>query len=518
MALFEFILVLLVIALMLAAAARRIGAPYPSLLALGGVLLAFLPVTPRIAIEPDLVLALFVAPALLDAAFDTSPRELKRNWVALTSLAVGAVIATTAAVALVARMLQPDMPLSVAIALGAIVAPTDAIAATVVLRQLAPPYRLITILEGEGLFNDATALLIYRVAVGTTVTGVFAPQMLTIAFLVGVVGGLILGIALAKASMLLSARVRDLPSAIIMQFVSTFTVWIVADRLGLSPVLTLVAYAITVARTAPARNTARQRLPSYAVWDVVVFLTNVMAFSLIGVQLRPQVETFTLARNGRDLVFAGAIFATVIGVRVVWVTMFVAIRRLIERSGPFADLSRRDVWRQALVVMWSSMRGVITIATALALPESDRFPFRDLVVLSAFAVVIASLVLQGFTLRPLLGALDLHDDDPVGRETAMGRRRAWQAALDSLDGDTSSAAEAVRSEYRSQIAANADEDLAEPLMASDHARLRQRAVLAAREAVLALRRSAEIGDDAFHRLEEEIDFIEMSARPETASG
>ena len=173
----------------------------------------------------------------------------------------------------------------------------------------------------------------------------------------------------------------------------------------------------------------------------------------------------------------------------------------------------RKVFRNALVLIWSGMRGVITVATALALP-TQGFPYRDLVILSAFAVVIGSLVVQGLTLRPLLLALDLHDDDPVGQETAMARRRAWQAAIDSLDGDMSDAAEAVRSEYRAQIDANEDENLAEPLLGSEQARLRRRAVTAARETVLAMRRDAEIGDDAFHRLEMELDLIEIGVPAE----
>jgi CPA1 family monovalent cation:H+ antiporter len=508
--LFEFLLVLVVAALTLAAIARHMQAPYPSMLAIGGVALAFIPGIPRLTIDPDLVLALFVAPALLDAAYDTSIRDIKRDWAALTGLAVGAVIATTIAVAFVARLLVPDMPWPVAIALGAIVAPTDAIAATVVLRQLAPPHRLITILEGEGLFNDATALIIYRVAIGALVVGAFEPASLAFAFLIGVVGGLVLGVLCGKLSMWLMARVEDLPSAIIMQFVGTFAVWIFAERIGVSAVLTLVAYAMTIARTAPIRSSARHRLPSYAVWEVVVFLLNVMAFSLIGLQLRPLVETFSLARDGFSLVFAGAIFATVVALRFIWVYLFMAGRRLVESALGRRDMVPGSLARNGLIIVWSGMRGVITIATAIALPiDPQVFPYRNLVVLSAFAVVLASLVIQGLTLRPIMLALDLSDDDPVGQESARARRRAWQAAIDSLEGETSDAAEAVRSEYRSQIEANDKDDLAEPMVASDHARLRRQAVMAARQTVLAMRQSAEIGDDAFHVVEAELDVIEI---------
>lgn len=511
MHLFEWILTLAAGALVLAAISRRIGAPYPALLAVGGIALALTPGVPSITIDPDLILALFIAPVLLDAAYDTSPRDLKRDWPALTSLAFGVVIATTAGVAVVARHLVPDMPWAVAIALGAIVAPTDAIAATVVLRPLKPPHRLITLIEGEGLFNDATALIVYRVAVATAVSGAFVPGSVAIAFATGVIGGIVFGVVLAKIGLALLSRVSDLPTQIIAQFIMTFFVWLIAERIGVSPVLAVVANAITLARTAPARNSARQRIPSYAVWEVVVFLLNALAFSMIGMQLRPFVKDFDVATNMPDLRFALAILATCIVVRFIWVAIFVTARQLVKIPGPLAHIETRKLLRQALVVVWSGMRGVITIATALALPAANAFPYRDLVILSAFTVVIGSLVLQGLTLKPLLLLLDLHDDDPVGRETAIARRRAWQAAIDSLDGDTSEAAEAVRSEYRNQIEAIEEDDFAESLLVSEQAHLRRRTVMAARTTVLELRRSGEIGDDAFHRLEEELDYIEISA-------
>ena len=511
MHLFQWFLALVVAALILAAISRRIGAPYPSLLALGGLVLAFTPGAPDIVIEPDLALALFVAPALLDAAYDTSPRDLKRNWPPLAGLAVGVVLATIAGVAFVAHMLVPQMPWPVAIALGAIVAPTDAIAAVVVLRPLAPPHRLITLLEGEGLFNDATALIIYRVAVATAISGAFVPGSVALAFATGVIGGIVLGVVFAKIGLFVLRRIEDLPTQIIGQFVMTFIVWLLAERVGVSPILALVANAITLARTAPAHNSARERLPSYAVWEVVVFLLNVLAFAMIGVQLRPQVKNFDLATHGRDIMFALAIFATCVAVRFAWVAVFVTGRGLVEHHGSKKPLPVGSMVKQSLIVIWSGMRGVITIATALALPAANHFPYRDLLILSAFTVVIASLVIQGLTLKPLLVALNVQDDDPVGRETAMARRRAWQSAIDSLDGDMSNAAEAVRSDYRSQIEAIADDAYAASMLVSDQAQLRRRAVMAARETIFELRRTAEIGDDAFHRLEEELDYIEISA-------
>jgi CPA1 family monovalent cation:H+ antiporter len=262
----EQLLLLFIAALILAAAARRVGAPYPVFLALGGALLAFVPAAPSFTLPPELALALFVAPVLLDAAYDASLRDLRDNWAPVTGLVVFAVGLTTAAVAVVARTLVPSMPWASAIALGAIVAPPDAVAATAVLRQLRPPHRILTILEGESLLNDATALLIYRLAVGAVAARSFSISAVAPAFLLAVAGSVVVGPALGWLTLRALDRVRHVPTAIILQFVSTFGVWILAEHVGLSGVLTMVCYAVTVARTAPERVSARTRIPAYAVW------------------------------------------------------------------------------------------------------------------------------------------------------------------------------------------------------------------------------------------------------------
>jgi CPA1 family monovalent cation:H+ antiporter len=271
---------LVLAAVILAAAARRVGAPYPVFLALGGALLAFLPGGPTFTVPPELALALFIAPVLLDAAYDASPRDLRDNWAPVTGLVVFAVGLTTIAVAVVTRALIPEMPWAPAIALGAVVAPPDAAAATSVLRQVRPPHRILTILEGESLLNDATALLIFRLAMGAVAANGFSIGAVAPTFLLAVTGSVVVGPALAWLFLRLIDRVRDVPTAIILQFVSTFGVWILADRIGLSGVLTLVCYAITLARTAPERTPARIRIPSYAVWETVVLRAEHPRFHL----------------------------------------------------------------------------------------------------------------------------------------------------------------------------------------------------------------------------------------------
>src|SRR5258708_7817182 len=284
---FEWLIGLLLGAVLLSVLARRIKVPYPTFLALGGVLLAFLPSGPSWTLEPDLALALLVARVLLAAALDTSLRDLRNNWLPVSTLVFAAVGFTTAAVALLAHRLQPDMPWSAAIALGAIVAPPDAAAATAILRQVNFPYRILKILQGESLLNYSSALLIYRLAVGARLVQHFRWSGFAPEIMLALAGSLVAGYLFARISMSLTRRITDAPSSIIVQFAGTFTVWIVAERLCLSGILTIFSYAVTMARTGPSRIPAPLRVPSYAVWETAVFVLNVLAFMLIGLQLRP---------------------------------------------------------------------------------------------------------------------------------------------------------------------------------------------------------------------------------------
>ncbi len=513
----EVLIGLILAATLLAAAARRVGAPYPVFLALGGALLAFVPGAPTFTVPPELALALFVAPILLDAAYDASPRDLRDNWVPVTGLVVLAVGLTTIAVAVVARALIPSMPWAPAIALGAVVAPPDAAAATAVLRQLRPPHRLLTILEGESLLNDASALLIYRLAVGAVAANGFSVGAVAPTFLFAVAGSVIVGPALGWLFLRLNDRVEHVPTAIILQFVSTFGVWILAELMGLSGVLTMVCFAVTLARTAPERTTARLRIPSYAVWETAVFVLNVLAFVFIGLQIRPILSSLEPAARGQYFAVAGTVLVTVIVVRIVWHMSFNAvIRRRDRRLGfrPPRPMLRPSIG-SGLVISWSGMRGIVSLAAALALPAA--FPFRDLIVFTAFSVVLGTLLIQGLTLGPLLRALDLRDDDPVGHEVAAARERALRAGLAALEDDGLPATEVVRQELIAHLGSDDSRaDGADVTRASHHA-MQTRALQAARQAVLAMRASDEIGDDAFHRIEQELDWMEMSVGGEAAA-
>ena len=447
----EQLLALFIAAVILAGAARRVGAPYPVFLALGGALLAFLPSTPSFTLPPELALALFVAPVLLDAAFDASLRDLKDNWAPVASLVIFAVGLTTLAVAVVTRAIIPDMPWAPAIALGAVVAPPDAVAATAVLRQLRPPHRILTILEGESLLNDATALLIYRLAVGAVAANSFSVSAVAPTFLLAIAGSVVVGPALGWVTLQVMDRVKHVPTAIILQFVITLGVWLLAEHIRLSGVLTVVCYAISVAQTAPARTPARMRIPTYAVWETVVFALNILAFIFIGLQIRPILDSLETIDRGRYFAVAGAVLVTVIVVRLAWHMSFNAVIRWRHRRlgfHPPRPMLRPTVG-SGLVISWSGMRGIVSLAAALALPSG--FPFRNLIVLTAFSVVLGTLVIQGLTLKPLLRALNLHDDDPVGREVRAARERALDAGLASVADDTSPVADAVRQEFAAHL-------------------------------------------------------------------
>jgi CPA1 family monovalent cation:H+ antiporter len=509
---FEWLIGLLLGAVLLSAIARRTGVPYPTFLAIGGVALTFIPAGPTWTLEPDLALALFVAPVLLDAAYDTSLRDLRENWLPVSTLVFVAVGLTIAAVAVVTRWLVPDMSWAVAIALGAIVAPPDAAAATAILRQVRLPHRILKILEGESLLNDASALLVYRVAVGAAMVQHFKWSDFAPSIAIALVGSLVAGYLFATISMTITRRITDAPSAIIVQFAGTFTVWIVAEHIGLSGILTIVAYAITIARTAPARTPARLRVPSYAVWETAVFVLNVLAFVVIGMQLRPIWERLDDPVRFNYCMIAAAVLATVLLTRIAWVMSYNTVRRVaIARRGFHPKRpSSAPTWQGGIVVSWCGMRGIVTLAAAFALPVG--FPYRDLILLTAFAVVLGSLVIQGLTLKPLIATLRLKDESPVAGEVAHARAVSLRAALDEIDEDSSEAAEILRLEYRALLLrtdADSDAGIQGELLADP---LRRRAIAAARRSLLALRQSEVIGDDAFHRLEEELDWAELSAQ------
>ena len=272
----------------------------------------------------------------------------------------------------------------------------------------------------------------------------------------------------------------------------------------------MVCYAITVARTSPERTPARARLPSYAVWETVVFALNILAFIFIGLQIRPILESLEPADRGRYFAVAGAVLLTVIIVRLAWHMSFNAGLRWRNRRFGFHPPRPmlRPTIGTGLLISWAGMRGIVSLAAAMALPSA--FPYRNLIVLTAFAVVLGTLLIQGLTLKPLLRAFDLHDDDPVSRELGAARESALRAGLASLARDRSPVAELVRQELRARLAYERADGDGGGAARSEHSELLRKALQTARQAILAMRANDEIGDDAFPRMEEELDWLEMA--------
>jgi len=512
MELFEVTLLLLAVAVVLLQAARRLRVPYPALLALVGGFVAALPFAPRLTIEPRLALALFVAPAVMDTAFELPPRELLRNWIPLVSLAVMLVLVTTAVVAWVGVEFA-GLPVAAAVALGAIVAPPDAAAAAAVLREFELPRRAMSVLQGESLLNDAVSLLAFGIAVSIAMTPEKGLAPLLPRLLIAVPGGALLGVATGMAGMRLQKRLAGTLSSIIAQFLITFGTWILADHLGVSPIIAVVALAAVVARYAPQRTSARDRINSNAVWVTVIFVLNVLAFLLMGLQARIIFTQLSGTALARALTWAGLVLATVILVRFAWVMTYGwIVRRRFSNQ-----LKKRVVGgavpsvRTGILVSWCGMRGLVTLATAFALPP--QFPRREELVLAAFTVVLGTLVVQGFTIRPLIAWLKFAKDPSLDEEVAETRAAMLEAALASLENESGAVADEVRAEFAA--ARSGSIDRARPSTAYDV--LRRRALEAERKLLNDWRLKGRILDDVYHHLEDELDRTELDvAAPETS--
>jgi len=440
----------------------------------------------------------------MDTAFDMPPREMLRIWLPLTSLAVVLVLLTTAAVAWAGWALA-GLPLAAAVALGAIVAPPDAAAAAAVLREFNLPRRTMAVLQGESLLNDAVALLAFGLAVSAAVSPGNEWNALLPRLGLAVPGGALLGVASGVLSMRVARKVAGTLSSIIVQFLMTFGTWILAERLSLSPIVAVVALAAVAARYMPARTSARDRINSYAVWATVVFVLNVLAFLLMGLQARIILSQLPADELRHALVFAAIVLGVVIGVRFLWVMTYGAAVRILQSFfNPRAMGAPIPRTRIGVLVSWCGMRGLVTLATAFSLPPD--FPGRNVIVLSAFTVVLGTLVVQGFTIRPLIALLRIAPDRSLDLEVAEARRAMLDAALKELAGYSGEAADAVRGEYREARAASSS-DPTRPVTQYDE--LRVLAIAAERRLLAEWRQQGRIFDDTYHLLEGELDRAEL---------
>jgi monovalent cation/hydrogen antiporter len=515
----ELLLLLLMVAVAgLSILARPLGVPYPILLVLGGLVLGFIPGLPAVELSPELVLVLFLPPLLYVAAFFSSLRDLRADLRAISLSAVGLVLFTMGAVAVTAHALVDGLSWGAAFTLGAIVSPTDALAATAVARRLGVPRRLVTVLEGESLINDATALVAYRIAVATAVGGSFVLWEAGLRFVAGVVGGVAIGLIVGWLVAVIRRRLEDPPAEIVVSVVTGYAAYLPAERLGVSGVLAAVTAGLFIGWRAPELASPTTRLLAFSFWEIVVYLLNAVLFILIGLQLRPILDQVSGRSAVTLLWLAALVSAVVIAARVAWGFTVPYLVRALDRRP--SQVARRVGARQRLVSGWSGMRGAVSLAAALALPLETRtgqpFPERNLIIFVTFGVIFTTLVVQGLTLPALIRRLGVHDDGGEEREEVQARLGAADAALarlEELAGEEwtrDDTVERLRGLYqfrRRRLKTRAgileDDDSQDRSLA--YQRLVRELLEAQRRAIIRLRNQGVISDGVMHRLERELD-------------
>jgi monovalent cation/hydrogen antiporter len=512
------LLVLMVAVGGLSVLAGTIRVPYPILLVLGGLVLGFLPGVPPAELPPDLVLVLFLPPLLYQTAFFSSPRDLRADARAITLLAVGLVLATMSAVAAAAHTVVGGLPWAAAFTLGAIVAPTDPLAATAIARRLGVPRRLVTVLEGESLVNDASALVAYRLAVAAVVAGSFSLWGAGLQFVGRGIGGVAIGLAVGWLIAEARRRIEDPVVEIVLSVVTGYAAYLPAELMGASGVLAAVTAGLYVGWRAPELASPSTRLLGFSFWEVLVYLLNAVLFVLVGLQLHPILTGVSGSSAAVLLGQAALVSAVVIAVRIVWGFTVPYLVRALDRRP--AQRARRVGARERLVASWSGMRGAVSLAAALALPletsTGQPFPQRNLIIFVTFGVIFATLVLQGLSLPWLIRRLGLHRDDSEEQEELRGRLRATDAALARLEelavqewtrDDTVERMRGLYQFRRRRLKARAgylaDDGSQDRSLA--YQRLVRELLEAQRREIVRLRNQGQISNEVMHRIERDLD-------------
>lgn len=535
----EVVLGLLVAVAVLALVARRLHVPYPIVLVIGGLALGLVPGLPAVRLAPEVVFLVFLPPLVYAAGWFTSVRDFKANLRPVGLLSIGLVLATTVGIAVVAHTLVPSLPWAAAFALGAIVSPTDAVAASAIFGRLGAPRRIVAILEGESLVNDATGLIAYRYAVAAVVAGGFSLWAAGMQFLVSGVGGVAIGLALAWLIGQLQRRLEDPVIEITLSFLVPYGVYLAAEQARVSGVLAVAVAGIYAGWRSPETLSATTRVQALAVWGTMLFVLNGLVFVLIGLQLPGILSGLTGWSPAQLVAYAAVISLAAILIRFLWVFPATYLPRLVSRR-----LRRRDPypgWRNVVVVAWTGMRGVVSLAAALSLPLTvaggGPFPGRDLILFLTFSVILATLVVQGLSLPPLMRWLGVGDDVEAARQEEAGARvQAIEAALGRLDQlaleewTRDDGVDYMRNYYgKRRLVVDAQfgrvdhdhpEDGHQHEPGRDHAeqhrerldgmnRLKQEMLSAERAMVIRLRNQGTIGDEVMHRIERDLDLEEV---------
>jgi len=513
----ELFVVLLAAMLGLTALARKLLVPYPILLVLGGLAIAFIPGVPELQLEPELVFVVFLPPILWAAAYFTSLRDFRRNLRAISGLAVGLVLLTTLVVGWVAHAIIPGMSWAVALCLGAIVSPPDAVAATAVMSRIGVPRTVITVLEGESLVNDASALVLYRASVVAIVSGTFSMGATAGGFVLVAVVGIMVGLAVGWLTRWAVRQMTEGYSQIALTLLGPYIAWIAAERLHSSAVLACVAGGLYVRQHFSAEVAPVVRLQSRSVWELLIFLLNGVIFILIGLQLGPLRRTLAPGSTGQVLRWGIIITLAAIVVRLLWLPVGA---RLVRLDRKYREKNPLPPARYLFIVGWTGMRGIVSLATALALPltlaSGEPMPYRSEIILITFVVILGTLVVQGLTVAPLARLLGLSSEDPsFEQEQRLARERAAHAAITRLDEVAledwvpPSVARQVRAHYEHRLQRFHPDAALDPECSVEQAmaqrRLRHEALTAERRTLIALRNHGDISDDVMHHIERELD-------------
>ena len=512
----ELILALLIAVAALVTIARGIGIAYPIFLVIGGLLLGLMPGIPRVEIDPTVIFLIVLPPLLYIAAYFTPVRSLRANLGTISSLAVALVVATALTVAVIARALLPGLPWSVAIALGAIVAPPDAIAATAIASRLGLPRQIATILEGESLLNDATALTIYGIALATAAGGAFSPATAVTTFAGALLGGAAIGLVIGWLIAHIRTRIEDTPVEMTISLLTPYAAFLPAERLHVSGVIATVAAGLYLGHRGSRMMGADARLTGRAVWETITFLLNGFVFIVMGLEVPLVLRALTPSLAMRLVGIGIAVSATLVVVRTLFVFGTVFLPQLLRR--------RQDLpWPLAcsLVLSWAGMRGVVSLAAALALPLTLPGPAgsREAVIIVTLTVIVFTLLGQGLSLPWLIRRLGLRGDPGLRAEEANARERLLDAATRRLDElypvwpDHRPLLDQLRDTYRHRsehierqrdpsAAGGDDRELIE------HREIRRTVIDSEREALMRLRAEGEISDEVLRDLERELDLEE----------
>lgn len=503
----------------IALVARKLHIPYPILFMIGGLAIGWIPHLPPIKLSPELVFLFFLPPLLYPAALFTSWRDFRANLRPISFLAIGLVLFTIVIVAWLAHYFM-DLPWPAGFVLGAIISPPDAIAATAIAERLNLPRRIVTILEGESLVNDATALIAYRfAAVAVMGTASFSLAGAGLQFLLVSLGGILTGLVVGWLAVQFHKRVDDAPIEITVSLLTPFVAYLPAERLGVSGVLAVVTAGLFVGRRMPEIITYRTRLQGGPVWAMIEFLLNGFVFILMGLQLPEILHDLSVRKDyslGQLAGYAVIISVAVILIRILWVFPATYLPRLILKK-----MCARDPypsWRHVTIIAWTGMRGVVSLAAALALAEN--FPGRNLILFLTFIVIVATLVVQGLSLPPLIRWLGVEDDGSELQEEREARLKANRAALNRLnhlaetDPTKADVLQRLRIEYEDHIrqvegdeAQNAGTSMR--LFSLEYERLSHEALQVERKTLVQLRNANVINDEVLRRIQRDIDLAEI---------